>query len=106
MRTYRSRSKGLKLLKRLRRLVRETPGPYTKIPASKLIPKLKREYDHYYSQDCTVMACLDGRANEQALFVLEGMRDEHGKFGYVLKRFQGDDLDFWPVDVTGDSFNR
>ena len=98
--------KGPKLLKTLRRLVHEMPGSYTKIPMSKLIPKLKREYDHYYRQDCAVMACLDGRANEQALFVIEGMRDEHGKFGYVLKRFQGDDLDFWPVDVTGDSFNR
>ncbi len=106
MRTYRSRSKGLKLLKTLRRLVRETPGPYTKIPASKLIPKLKREYDKHRGGSAAVMPCLDQRANEQALFVLEVMRDEHGKLGYVLKRFQGDDLDFWPVDVTGDSFNR
>ncbi len=105
MRTYRSRSKGLKLLKTLRRLVRETPGPYTKIPASKLIPKLKREYDNHRGGSA-VMPCLDQRANEQALFVLEVTRDEHGKFGYVLKRFQGDDLQFWPVDVTGDSFNR
>ena len=99
-------SKGRKLLKPLRRLVHEMPGSYTQIPLSKLIPKLKREYDHYRRQDCSVMACLDGRANEQALFVIEGMRDEHGKFGYVLKRFQGDDLQFWPVTLTGDSFNR
>ena len=106
MRTYRSRLIGLKPLKRLRRLVRETPGPYTKIPASKLIPKLKREYDNYRGPSAAVMPCLDQRTNEQALFVIEVIRNENGKVGYVLKRFQDDDLDFWPVDVTGDSFNR
>ena len=105
MALYIAKNKGWKLLKTLRRLVRETPGAYTKIPASKLIPKLKREYDNYRGGSA-VMPCLDQRANEQALFVLEVIRDENGRVGYVLKRFQGDDLDFWPVDVTGDSFNR